>query len=91
MEQPEIQELRTELSDLTTAIEGLGYDLERAVMIGRMLTHSRLSAAQLSEADEDIQPPLWVNDAGNARRGFEGAVEQIRKEREEPKDIPRAH
>ena len=70
MEQPEIQELRTELSDLTTAIEGLGYDLERAVMIGRMLTHSRLSAAQLSEADEDIQPPLWVNDAGNAQRGL---------------------
>jgi hypothetical protein len=34
----------------------------------------------------NIDVPEWVNHAGSARRGFEGAVRQIRKEEQEPAD-----
>ena len=91
MEQQEIRELRGEVADLTTAVEALGCDLERAVLIARVLAHYQLGTDPITvevpdDDDQQLTFPGWINHGGHARRGFEGALGQIRKEKGEPED-----
>jgi hypothetical protein len=54
--------------------------------IAAIREHLDIDDSFAGEAGDGPQPPLWVNHAGNARRGFEGALDQIRKEDHGPAD-----
>jgi hypothetical protein len=66
----EIRELRRDLQDVTTALEGIGCELEKLVLIQHGLATFKLGDDPLSDyyergvlfyQNEDVVPPQWVS------------------------------